>query len=68
MTLIAHLSDPHMDTSPHRLRRLEAVLAAVSSLPDVDAIVLSGDLADHGAAEEYAQLFATLPADIPTTD
>lgn len=66
MTLIAHLSDPHLDTSPHRLRRLEAVLAAVSSLPDVDAIVLSGDLADHGAAEEYAQLFATLPADIPT--
>lgn len=66
MTVIAHLSDPHLDTSPQRLHRLEAVFREVSSLPNVDAIVLSGDLADHGTADEYAQLFATLPTDIST--
>lgn len=66
MPVIAHLSDPHLDTSPQRLRRFKAVLAAVSSLPNVDAIVVSGDLADHGGPDEYAQLFAALPADVPT--
>lgn len=66
MPVIAHLSDPHLDTSPQRLHRLEAVLATVSSLSNVDAIVVSGDLADHGEADEYAQLFATLPADVST--
>ena len=66
MPVIAHLSDPHLDTSPQRRRRLEAVLAALSSLPALDAILVSGDLADNGAAEEYAELFATLPAQVST--
>lgn len=66
MTVIAHLSDPHLDTTPLRLHRFEAALAAASSMPGLDAVVVSGDLADHGADEEYAQLFAALPADIPT--
>lgn len=66
MPVIAHLSDPHLDASPGRLRRLEAVLEAVASLPQVDAIVLSGDLADRGRLEEYAQLFAALHSDVPT--
>lgn len=66
MTVIAHLSDMHLDGSPQRLRRLEAVLAQVADLPGVGVLLLSGDLADHGAPEEYAQLFAALPEALPT--
>ena len=66
MTVIAHLSDPHLDGSPQRLRRFQAVLEQVADLPEVDAIVISGDLADHGAASEYEQFFDTLPPDFPT--
>lgn len=65
MTVVAHLSDPHLDTTPLRLHRFEAALAAASKVPGLDAIVVGGDLADHGADDEYAQVFAALPGDIP---
>lgn len=66
MPVIAHLSDMHLDGTPVRLRRLDAVLEEVAALPEVDALLLSGDLADHGTAEEYEQLFRALPAELPT--
>lgn len=65
MPVIAHLSDMHLDGTPRRLRRLNAVLEEVAALPEVDALLLSGDLADHGTAEEYEQLFCALPAGLP---
>ncbi|WP_213817136.1 metallophosphoesterase [Glaciihabitans sp. dw_435] len=65
MLTIAHLSDPHLDLSPERTRRLAAVLRQVDTLPRVDALLVSGDLADHGLAEEYAEFFAELPSEIP---
>ncbi|MFB6609121.1 metallophosphoesterase [Agromyces sp. NPDC056379] len=66
MTVIAHLSDMHLDGSPLRLRRFHAVLAQLDELPRVDALVLSGDLADHGEPAEYAELFGALPDALPT--
>ena len=66
MPVIAHLSDPHLDTSQSRLDRLVAVLEECAALPVLDAIVVTGDLADHGDAGEYAQLFAALPQETPT--
>jgi Icc protein len=66
LTVIAHLSDMHLDGSSLRLSRFRAVLAQVLELPRVDALLLSGDLADHGSAAEYAQLFDILPAHLPT--
>lgn len=65
MLTIAHLSDPHLDLSEARRRRFEAVLREVAALPSVDALLVSGDLADHGLAEEYASVFAELPDDVP---
>ncbi|MBT2504186.1 metallophosphoesterase [Curtobacterium sp. ISL-83] len=65
MTFIAHLSDPHLDGSPQRLHRLHAVLAQVADLPQVDVVLVSGDIADHGEAAEYEQFFDTLPGDVP---
>lgn len=65
MLTIAHLSDPHLDRSDARRDRFVAVLRQVASLPQVSAMLLSGDLADHGLAEEYASVFAELPCDLP---
>ncbi len=66
MLTIAHLSDPHLDLSENRLGRFDAVLRQVADLTAVDALIVSGDLTDHGQAGEYAEFFATLPADMPT--
>jgi len=66
LTVIAHLSDPHLDGSPQRVRRLRAVLAQIAGLESVDAVLLTGDLADHGRAAEYEQLFVELPSEIPS--
>jgi 3',5'-cyclic AMP phosphodiesterase CpdA len=66
LTVIAHLSDPHLDGSIERLQRLRAVLAQVADLPVLDGLLLSGDLTDHGDAAEYEQFLAALPQGLPT--
>ena len=66
MPVIAHLSDPHLDLSPERSRRLIAVLDLVRDLSFLDGLLVTGDLADHGAAAEYAEFFAALPVGLPT--
>lgn len=65
MPVVAHISDMHLDGSPARLQRLLAVLDQIGDLAEVDAVLLSGDLADHGAPEEYEQLFGALPSTWP---
>lgn len=57
--ILAQISDPHLGEPPiggvKPKRSLREVVEAVGALPDpVDAILVSGDLAEHGAAEEYA--------------
>jgi 3',5'-cyclic AMP phosphodiesterase CpdA len=37
------------------------VLAQIAELESIDAVLISGDLADHGRAAEYEQLFAEIP-------
>lgn len=58
--LLAHLSDPHLTTGPLAggpAAALHAALGRVTGLPTrPDAVVVTGDLADHGQPEEYAQL------------
>lgn len=59
--VVAHLSDCHLGAHPHapaRLRRALQHLGRCDPLPDV--VLLSGDLADHGADDEYAALVALL--------
>ena len=71
VTLLVQLSDPHVDAGPGdrgSARALEAAVAAVLSLDaPPDAVLVSGDLAEHGAPEEYARvrdLLAPLPCDV----
>ncbi|VVJ20336.1 3' [Amycolatopsis camponoti] len=52
--IIAHLSDLHLDDGPRAEDRVAAVMAYLGGLA-VDAVVVTGDIADHGAASEYAR-------------
>ena len=59
MTVIAHLSDPHIDLSDVLLDRFRSV---VDRLPAVDAILVTGDVADHGLDTEYRAFLGELPS------
>ncbi|SEF35344.1 3',5'-cyclic AMP phosphodiesterase CpdA [Amycolatopsis pretoriensis] len=54
--IIAHLSDLHLDGDPRAEDRVAAVMAYLGGLAKpIDAVVVTGDIADHGAAAEYAR-------------
>ncbi len=56
-TLLVQLSDLHVggnEDGKDFMPRVEAVIEAVRSLPNApDAVLVSGDLTDHGTVEEY---------------
>ena len=64
MPVIAHLSDTHLDGSGPRLQRLVRAVGETASA-GADAVVVTGDLADHGATAEYEQFAAAMPTDRP---
>ncbi|UNO38809.1 metallophosphoesterase [Streptomyces sp. MST-110588] len=54
MIVIAHLSDTHLDNTPRSTERARAVMAYLEALPyDLDAVLVTGDIADHGRPAEY---------------
>ncbi|MER8185136.1 metallophosphoesterase [Kitasatospora sp. NPDC094015] len=56
MIVIAHLSDVHLDLGPRSAERTRAVLAHLEGLPyDLAAVLVTGDIADHGLPAEYEQ-------------
>jgi 3',5'-cyclic AMP phosphodiesterase CpdA len=56
VVVIAHISDTHLDGSPDRFERVKAVMDYLNALPhDLDAVLVTGDVADHGLPEEYEQ-------------
>ncbi|WP_037606404.1 metallophosphoesterase [Streptacidiphilus rugosus] len=61
MIVIAHLSDIHLDAGGrkaerHSVARTRAVMDYLERLPyDLDAVLVTGDIADHAAPEEYAR-------------
>ncbi|MEV7416318.1 metallophosphoesterase [Streptomyces sp. NPDC089919] len=56
MIVTAHLSDTHLDSEPRSIERTRAVMAYLDGLPyDLDAVVVTGDIADHGLPSEYGQ-------------
>ncbi|WP_447036988.1 metallophosphoesterase [Streptomyces sp. DSM 118878] len=60
MSVIAHLSDTHLDTRPEDGGRSEARIRAVmdylNDLPyDLDAVIVTGDVTDHGTPSEYEE-------------
>lgn len=62
--LLVQVSDLHLDGSPRRHGRAERVLRHVAGLTGVAAVLVTGDIADHGLPAEYEEaraLLATLP-------
>ncbi|MYW45302.1 metallophosphoesterase [Streptomyces sp. SID161] len=54
MIVIAHISDTHVDTGPRSAERTRAVMRYLEELPyDLHAIVVTGDVTDHGLPAEY---------------
>ncbi|AKA06967.1 metallophosphoesterase [Streptomyces noursei ZPM] len=53
-TVLAHLSDLHLDGGPRATERTRAVVAHLLDLPGTfDGVLVTGDLADHGTDDEY---------------
>jgi 3',5'-cyclic-AMP phosphodiesterase len=64
--IIAHLSDLHLDGGQRAEDRVAAVLRYLDALAKpVGAVVVTGDIADHGTAEEYARAAALLKYPAP---
>ena len=54
MIVIAHLSDIHIGATAESAGRADSVMRYLDSLPyDLDVVLVTGDIADHGLAEEY---------------
>ncbi|GIG56315.1 3',5'-cyclic adenosine monophosphate phosphodiesterase CpdA [Longispora fulva] len=62
--VFAHISDTHLDGSPRAAERTAAVIDYLRGQP-LDAILVTGDIADHGAPGEYTEAAALLTADVP---
>ncbi|MFJ2594034.1 metallophosphoesterase [Streptomyces erythrochromogenes] len=56
MIVIAHLSDVHLDGDRRAAERTRAVMEYLDGLPhDLGAVLVSGDIADHGEDAEYEE-------------
>ncbi|MEV7579084.1 metallophosphoesterase [Streptomyces erythrochromogenes] len=56
MIVIAHLSDVHLDGDRRAADRTRAVMEYLDGLPhDLDAVLVSGDIADRGEDAEYEE-------------
>src|SRR4051812_25735402 len=62
--LFAHISDTHLDGGERARERTRRVMAALRGMP-LAAILVTGDVADHGAPTEYEEAAAELVADVP---
>ncbi len=61
MLTIAHLSDTHFGGPPAASERTRRVLDHLAAMdPPVDVVLVTGDIADHGTADEYAEAAAVL--------
>lgn len=66
MLLLAQISDLHLDGTERATERATRVMEHLRALPrPVDALLVTGDIADHGTPEEYAEATRILKAPFP---
>ncbi|XVV07784.1 metallophosphoesterase [Actinosynnema sp. CA-248983] len=66
MTVIAHLSDTHFDGGPRAAGRARRVMDYLDGLPGrLDAVLVTGDVADHGLTSEYEEAREHLASKFP---
>ncbi|UZI29435.1 metallophosphoesterase [Streptomyces sp. VB1] len=64
--LLAQISDLHLDGSERAPRRTARVMDHLRDLPNpVDALLVTGDIADHAAETEYEEAVRLLDAPFP---
>ncbi|MFI6743177.1 metallophosphoesterase [Nonomuraea sp. NPDC050451] len=64
--LLAQISDLHLDGTDRATRRATHVMDYLRALPrPVDALLVTGDIADHGEEAEYEQAAQILAAPFP---
>ncbi|MEV4807772.1 metallophosphoesterase [Nonomuraea sp. NPDC049421] len=64
--LLAQISDLHLDGSDRAARRATQVMDHLRTLPrPVDALLVTGDIADHGEEAEYEEAARILDAPFP---
>ena len=64
--LLAQISDLHLDGSERATRRADRVMDHLRALPrPVDALLVTGDIADHGTEAEYEEAVRILTAPFP---
>ncbi|MEU5654155.1 metallophosphoesterase [Streptomyces sp. NPDC047737] len=64
--LLAQISDLHLDGGERATRRAVRVMDHLRALPrPVDALLVTGDIADHGAEAEYEEAARILAAPFP---
>ncbi|MFE7209124.1 metallophosphoesterase [Streptomyces sp. NPDC001698] len=64
--LLAQISDLHLDGGERATRRARRVMDYLRALPrPVDAVLVTGDIADHGAEAEYEEAARILEAPFP---
>ncbi|MGW4661922.1 phosphodiesterase [Streptosporangium sandarakinum] len=67
MLTLAHISDTHIGGSPDSVERTRAVMRHLDGLPGpLDAVIVTGDVADHGTVEEYETARELLASRHPT--
>ncbi|WP_067796347.1 phosphodiesterase [Actinomadura formosensis] len=64
MIVLAQLSDTHLDGGDRRAGRAARVMDRLNALP-VDAVLVTGDIADHGEPAEYEQARKVLTSGHP---
>ncbi|PRX43466.1 calcineurin-like phosphoesterase family protein [Prauserella shujinwangii] len=66
MFVLAQFSDTHLDGTERKADRTARVMDYLRVLPrPVDAVLVTGDIADQGEPAEYEQARALLTADVP---
>lgn len=66
MVVIAHLSDIHIDADERSAERTTRVIRYLAGLPTpVDVVLVTGDIADHGAEAEYERVRALIDLPVP---
>ncbi|MUL40668.1 phosphodiesterase [Streptomonospora sp. PA3] len=66
MITLAHISDLHIDGGARARERVERVMAYIDAVADsLDALVVTGDLAEHGALGELEEARALLSGRLP---
>jgi Icc protein len=67
VTVIAHISDVHIDSEQRSVDRAQGVMRYLAGLrTPVDVLLVTGDIADHGTEQEYERVRQVIDLPVPT--